>query len=192
MNEGTFLAQCNGIVNGDKFLREVELALHGHIRASDDYNPLVTGDAPTWVTEGISFADGETVFLDFNVPMDYDKGLDLCGLRLHLEPASTSANTTDMGFTTAQDIHRAGAAVDSTTRTAVAETAVASTGALTREGFLDISGSGYEPGDHIKLTLDANSEGVELILLGIDLVYSGTFAAYNDDDRFRGSGAALS
>ena len=186
MNQGDFLAQCNGIVTGDKFLREVELSLNGHVRTSNDFLPVGAADAPTWVTEGIQFDDGETAFLDFNIPMDYDQGLDLCALRLHLMPAADAAHTTDMGVTTAQDIFRAGAAVDSTVRTAVAETAVASTGKLTREGVLDLSGSGYRPGDHVKLTLDANNSGTtELILLGIDLIYSGDFAAFNDDDRYR-------
>lgn len=193
MNEGTFLAQCNGIVNGDKFLREVELSLHGHIRASNDHLPLVTGDVPTWAKGGISFADGETVWLDFNIPMDYADSLDLCALRLHVVPSASAADTTDIGVTTAQTLHRAGAAADTTARTAVAETAVASTGALVREVVLDLSGSGYKPGDHVQLTLDVNgSSSTELVLLGMDLFYSSNFAATNDDDRFRGSGAALS
>lgn len=189
MNAGNFLSACNGIITGDKFLREVPLPLQAHIRASNDFMPLKTGDVPTIVTEGIQFDDGETAFLDFTLPMDYDQGLDLCALRLHLVPAADAADTTDMGVTTAQALYRAGAAVDNTVRTAVAETAVASTGALVREGVLDLSASGYQPGDHVKLTLDANnSGGTELILLGIDLIYSGDFAAYNDDDRHRDLG----
>ncbi len=189
MNEANFLKRVNAFVTGDGYIKEMELALNGHIRASDDYNPLVTGDAPTWVTEGIQFDDGETAFLDFNIPQDYDTARDICALRLHLLPAADSAFTTDMGVTTAQALHRDGAAVDNTTRTAVAETATASTGALVRESVLDLSGSGYQPGDHIKLTLDANnSDSTELILLGIDLLWFGGLAAYNDDDRFRDIG----
>jgi len=189
VNEANLLNRLNHIVTGDRFLREVELPLHGHVRASNDYLPLVTGDAPTWVEAGIQFDDGETAFLDFNVPMDYDSALDVCGLRLHLVPSADAAHTTDMGVTTAQSIYRDGAAVDATVRTAVAETATASTGALVRESVLDISGSGYEPGDRVRLTLDANNSGTtELILLGIDLIYSGSVAAYNDDDRWRDLG----
>ena len=80
--------------------------------------------------------------------------------------------------------------MDSTASTAVAETAVDSTSLLTREAVLDISGRSYQPGDHMVLTLDANNEtsGDELILLGVDLIYGGTLAAYNDDDRFRDLG----
>ena len=186
MNEGNLLNRLNSIVTGDKFLCEIELPLHGHIRASDDYNPLVTGDAPTWVEEGIQFDDGETAFLDFNIPQDYDEGLDLCALRLHLVPAADAAHTTDMGLTTAQARYRAGVVVDNTTVDAVAETATASTGALVRESVLNISGNSYKPGDRIRRTLDANnSDTTELILLGIDLIYSGDIAAYNDNDRFR-------
>jgi len=158
------------------------------VRASNDYLPLVTGDAPTWVEDGISFADTETAFLDFNIPMDYDQGLDVCALRVHLMPAADHADETDIGVTTAQSIYRAGVAEITTVRTAVAETAVASTGKLVRETILDISGSGYRPGDRVRLTLDVNSDGTELILLGIDLIYGGSFAAYNDDDRFRNLG----
>jgi len=181
-----FLNRFNEIVTGDKFLREVELGLQGHIRASNDYLPLVTGDVPTIVEDGISFADGETAFLDFNIPQDYDQGLDICALRLHLMPSADAAHTTDMGVTTAQSIYRAGVAEITTVRTAVAETAVASTGKLVRETILNLSASGYRPGDHVRVTLDANGSGAtELILLGIDLIYCGDFAAYNDDDRFR-------
>lgn len=192
MNAGAFLARLNEVITGDKFLREVELPLHGHVRASNDYLPLVTSDAPTWVEAGIQFDDGETAFLDFNIPQDYDQSLDLCALRLHLVPSANAAHTTDMGITTAQAIYRAGAAVDNTVRTATAETATASTGALVRESILDLSASGYQPGDRVRLTLDANNSGTtELILLGIDLIYSGDLAAYNDDDRYRGSETAL-
>lgn len=184
MNAGNFLAELNGIITGDKFLVEKELSLNGHIRASNDYLPLVTGDAPTWVEDGIQFDDGETAFLDFDLPMDYDQSMDLCALRLHLMPAADAAHTTDMGLTTAQALYRAGAAVDNTVAAAVAETATASTGALVRESDLDISGNGYRPGDRIRRTLDANNSGTtELILLSIDLIYSSCVAAFDSDDR---------
>lgn len=189
VNGANFLQRFNEIITGGTaFFREVELPLNGHIRTSDDFLPIVTGDVPTWAEDGISFANGETAFLDFDIPQDYDQGLDLCGLRLHLVPAATSADTTDMGVTTAQALYREGAAVDNTVRLAVAETAVASTGALVRESVLSLNGSSYRPGDRVRLTLDANSDGTELILLGIDLIYAGTFAAYNDDDRFDPAG----
>lgn len=183
------LQRFNEIVTGDKFLREVELSLHGHIRASDDNLPLVTGDVPTWCEDGISFDDGETAFLDFNIPQDYDEGQDLCALRLHEVPSADAVDTTDLGITTAQSIFRAGAAEDATVSDAVAEDATASTGQLVRENVLDISGREYKPGDHVRLTLDANNGGgTELVLLGIDLIYSGDVAAYNDADRFRDLG----
>lgn len=186
MNEVNFLARVNFFATGDGFIKEVNLPLHGHIRASDDYLPLVTGDVPTWVENGISFADGETVFLDFDIPQDYDQTSDACALRVRVVPNASAADTTDIGITTAQTIFRAGAALDATVRTADAETAVASTGALVREAFLSLAGSGYRPGDHVRLTLDVNgSSSTELILLGIDLLYIGGMAAYNDDDRFR-------
>ncbi len=189
MNEQNFLKRVNAFVTGDGFIKEAELPLNGHIRASDDYLPLVTGDVPTWVQDGIQFDDGETAFLDFDIPQDYDTARDICALRLRLLPAADASHTTDMGVTTAQALYRDGAAVDNTTRTAVAEDATASTGALVRESILDLSGSGYEPGDRIRLTLDANnSAGTELILLGIDLLWFGGLAAYNDDDRFRDIG----
>ena len=189
MNEGNFVARLNSIVTGSRFLRDKELSLNGHIRASDDYLPLVTGDAPTWKEEGIQFDDGETVFLDFNIPQDYDEGVDACAIRLHLLPAADAAHTTDMGLTTAQALYRAGAAVDNTTVSAVAETATASTGALVREAVLDISGNGYKPGDKIRRTLDANnSDTTELILLGIDLIWGSSVRGYNEDDYTRDIG----
>lgn len=189
MNEASYLKDLNGVVSGDRFLKEKELPLHGHVRASNDYLPLVTSDAPTWVEDGIQFDDGETAFLDFDVPQDYDKGVDACALRLHLMPAADAAHTTDMGVTTAQALYRAGAAVDNTVSDAVAETATASTGALVRESVLDISGRSYEPGDRVRLTLDANNSGTtELILLGIDLIYGSCVRGYNEDDYARDIG----
>ena len=191
MNEGNFLRSLNGIISGDRFLQEVELSLNGHIRASNDYLPLVTGDAPTWYEEGIQFDDGETAFLDFDIPQDYDEGVDACAIRLHLIPAADAAHTTDMGLTTAQALYRDGAAVDNTTVDAVAETATASTGALVRESVLDISGNSYEPGDRIRRTLDANNSGTtELILLGIDLIYGSCIRGYNENDYARNIGTA--
>jgi len=190
MNEGNFIASLSGIVSGDRFLKEKELPLQGHVRA-DDYFPLVPVDAPTWVETGISFDDTETAFLDFNIPQDYDESVDACALRLHLVPAADAAHTTDMGLTTAQALYRAGAAVDNTTVDAVAEDATASTGALVRESVLDISGNGYKPGDRIRRTLDANNEDTtELILLGIDLIYGSCIRAYNENDYARDIGTA--
>ena len=189
MNESNILARLNGVVSGTRFLREVELPLNGHIRASNDYYPLVTGDVPTWAEDGISFDDGETAFLDFNIPQDYDESIDACALRLHLMPSADAAHTTDMGITTAQALYRAGAAVDNTVSSAVAETATASTDKLVREAVLDISGRTYKPGDHVRLTLDANNSGTtELLLLGIDLIYGGDIVAFNEDDRARNIG----
>jgi len=189
MNEGNFIKRLSGIVSGSRFLKEKELPLHGHVRASNDYLPLVTGDAPTWVEEGIQFDDSETAFLDFNIPQDYDEGVDACALRLRLVPAADAAHTTDMGLTTAQALYRDGAAVDNTVAAAVAEDATASTGALVRESVLDISGNGYKPGDRIRRTLDANNSGTtELILLGIDLIYGSCIRGYNEDDYARNIG----
>ena len=191
MNAGTFLKDLSGIISGDRFLKEKELPLHGHVRASNDYLPLVTGDAPTWVEAGIQFDDGETAFLDFDIPQDYDEGVDACAIRLHLMPAADAAHTTDMGLTTAQALYRAGAAVDNTVVDAVAEDATASTDALVREAVLDISSNGYKPGDRIRRTLDANNSGTtELILLGIDLIYGSCVRGYNEDDHARNIGTA--
>ncbi len=189
MNEGNLIHRLNGLVTGSRFLRDVELSLHGHIRASNDYLPLVTGDVPTWVEAGIQFDDGETAFLDFNIPQDYDEGVDACAIRLHLMPSADAAHTTDMGFTTAQALYRAGAAVDDTTVDAVAETATASTDQLVREAVLDLSGNGYKPGDRIRRTLDANNSGsTELILLGVDLIWGSSIRGYNEDDYARNIG----
>jgi len=190
MNEGNILARLNGIVSGDRFLKEKELPLHGHVRASNDYLPLVTGDAPTWVEAGISFATAETAFLDFNIPQDYDEGVDAIALRLHEVPAAAhDTDTTLLGVTTAQSIYRAGAAVDATVSTAVAETATASvTTAKVRENVLNLSGRGYKPGDRIRLTLSATCTATELILLGIDLIYGSCVRGYNENDYARNIG----
>ena len=191
MNEYNFVARMNDIVTGSRFLREKELALNGHVRTTNDYLPVGAADDPTWAEEGIQFDDGETAFLDFNIPQDYDVGVDACALRLHLLPAADAVHTTDMGLTTAQALYRAGAAVDNTTVDAVAETATVSTGALVREVVLDISGNGYKPGDRIRRTLDANNEDTtELILLGIDLIWGSCVRGYNEDDYARDIGSA--
>ena len=189
MSAGNFLINLARIVTGHAHLVDKELPLHGHIRASDDYLPLVTGDAPTWVEDGIQFDDGETAFFDFDIPQDYDETVDACALRLHLMPAADAAHTTDMGLTTAQALYRDGAAVDNTTVSAVAEDATASTGALVRESVLDLSGNDYQAGDRIRRTLDANNSGTtEFILLGINLIYSSCVRGYNDDDVNRNIG----
>lgn len=189
MHALNLIQRINEIVTGDGFLREVELPLHGCIRASDDYLPLVTGDAPTWAANGISFADGEQATIEFVVPMDYEVAADLCALRLVVVPSADAAHTTDIGLTTAQSRFRNGAAVDATAVSAVAEDATASTSALVREVILDISGNSYQPGDRVRRTIDVNGSGAtELILVGVALVYSGNLAAHNDDDRNRDLG----
>ena len=186
MNEVNFVQRMNSLVTGDMFLREVELPMLSAVRVAADGTVMTAATAPTLTTVGASFDDSDTALLHFDIPMDYAQEKDICAIRLHLIPAVADDYSTDMGITTAQSIYRAGAVVDSTASTAVAETAVDSTSLLTREAVLDISGRSYQPGDHVVLTLDANNEtsGDELILLGVDLIYGGTLAAYNDDDRF--------
>lgn len=180
------LSRLNEVVTGDVFLREVELPLFSAVRVAADGSVITAATAPTAVVHGISLDDGETAWLHFDIPMDYDAGQDICALRLHEVPSANAAHTTDLGITTSQSISRAGAAIDATVSTAVAEAATASTGQLVRENILNISGRSYQPGDHVRLLLDANNSGAtELILLGVDLIYSGDVAAYNDDDRFR-------
>ena len=182
-----FLQRFNEIVTGgDTFLREVELP-HSAVRVAADGGLIVGATAPTKVAQGISFAGAETADLHFNIPMDYDEGVDICALRLHEVAATDDANTGLLGITTAQDIYRAGAAVDATVSDAVAEAAISNAGLLVRENVLDISGRGYKPGDHITLVLTCTAT-TELILLGTDLIYAGDLAAYNDDDRFRDIG----
>lgn len=185
MNGVNFLSRLNEIVTGDRFLREIELPFTAVRTAAA--GALIGATNPTAVAQGISFATGETADLHFNIPMDYDEGVDVCALRLHEVAATDDANTGLLGITTAQDIHRAGAAVDATVSTAVAEAAVSNAGLLVRENVLDISGRGYKPGDHITLVLTCTVT-TELILLGVDLIYAGDVAAFNDDDRFRDIG----
>jgi len=177
-----FLSRFQEIVSGDVFLREIELPFTAVRTAAA--GALIGATTPTAVAQGISFATGETADLHFNIPMDYDESVDICALRLHEVAATDDANTGLLGITTAQDIHRAGAAVDATVSTAVAEAATLNTGLLVRENILNISGRGYKPGDHITLVLTCTVT-TELILLSQDLIYSGDLAAYNDDDRFR-------
>ena len=181
-----FLSRLNEIVSGDRFLREVELP-HTAIRVAADGGLIVGATAPTKVAQGISFAGAETADLHFNIPQDYDESVDVCALRLHEVAATDDANTGLLGITTAQDIYRAGAAVNAAVSSAVAETAVSNAGLLVRENVLDISGRGYKPGDHITLVLTCTAT-TELILLGIDLIYAGDVAAFNDNDRFRDIG----
>jgi len=192
MNEGNFIASLSGIVSGDRFLKEVELPLLGAVRITGDGEVPLDGTAPSTVATGLSWANGEQAWLHFNIPQDYDEAVDACALRLHEVPAADHADTTDLGILAEQDIYRAGAAVaaDPASAVAVAETAVASTGALVRENVLDISNRGYKPGDHVVLVLDANSDGTELILLGIDLIYGSCIRAYNENDYARDIGTA--
>lgn len=186
LNEFNILTRANGIVTGSKFLKEVELPMISAVRVTADGNPVSSSTAPTLTTVGLSFDDSETALLHFDVPQDYDASVDKCALRLHEVPSADAAHTTDLGITTAQSLYRAGAAVNATAKTAVAEAATASTGAKVRENVLDISGRGYQPGDHVILTLDANnSSTTELILLGVDLIYSSCIRAYKDADVSR-------
>ena len=186
MNEGNLIKRLSGIISGDRFLMERELP-HSAVRVAADGGLIVGATAPTKVAQGISFANGETADLHFNIPQDYDEAVDACALRLHEVAATDDANTGLMGITTAQDIYRAGAAVDATASTAVAETAVSNAGLLVRENVLSISGRGYKPGDHITLVLTVTAT-TELILLGADLIYGSCIRGYNEDDHARNIG----
>lgn len=197
MNSANFLNRLNEVVTGDKFLREIEISLSAVRDPASGLSPFgadggtaATVITPTAVLDGISFDDAETAILQFNIPQDYDEGVDKIALRLHEVPDADSADTTDLGITTAQTIFRKGAAENATASTAKAEAATASTGQLVRENVLDISGRSFKPGDMVQLILDANNSGTtELVLLGIDLIYSGDVAAFNDVDRFRKLGS---
>jgi hypothetical protein len=138
---------------------------------------------PTVAQDGLQFDDGETALLRFSIPQDYAQNADRAALRLHVIATGTNG-TTDIGVTTAQRIFRDASAVITTARTAVAETAVSQ--ATAREVILDLTASGYRPGDMVTLTLDVNASSTdELVLMGIDFIYGSVLAAYNDDDRRR-------
>lgn len=180
-----FLHRVREIITGDFFMAERSLPLDA-VRVAASGIPIGAASAPTSVTTGVSFDDGDTALLTFTVPQDYAESDDKMFLRLHEVPSAAAADTTDLGITTAMSIWRAGAAVDATASTAVAEDATSSASALKRENVLDISGRGFKAGDVVQLTLDANnSSTTELILLGIDLLYGSSFRAYNDDDNDR-------
>ena len=199
MNEQNFVKRMNFLATGDFFLAEKEIPLSAVRDATSGLSPFgedggtgSTAITPDAVLDGISFDDGETALLQFTIPMDYEQGKDKIALRLHEVPSANAADTTDLGITTAQSIFRAGAAEITTASTAKAEAATSSVGQLVRENVLDISGRGYQPGDTIQLTLDANnSSTTEIILVGIDLIYGSCVAAYNDDDRFRKLGTEV-
>lgn len=192
MNAYNFLARLSWVVSGQKppFLKEIELPMLSAVRVAASGIPIGTATAPTATTAGCSFANGETALLHFDVPQDYDEGVDELALRLHEVPAAAHAtDTTLLGVTTAQSIYRAGAVVNTTVSTSVAEAATASvTTAKVRENVLDISGRGYKAGDHIILTLSATCTSTELILLGIDLIYASCIRGFNDADRYRALG----
>jgi hypothetical protein len=185
MNEQNLIKNLNRIKTGDSYLAEKELPLVGSVVLTTGV-PVGAATAPTAVADGISFDDGDTAFIRFTIPQDYDQDGDRCALRLTEVPSADSSDTTDLGITTAQSIYRAGAAEDTTTSTATAESATASTGQLVRENVLTISSRGFQPGDVVTLTLDGNNSGTtEIILTGASLIYGSTLAAYNDDDRDR-------
>lgn len=183
MNEQNFLKQTQFLVTGDYMLRDVELPLMSALRAANG-TMLATGTAPTLVDDGISFANGETCSLQFTLSHDYDPTNDICRLVLVEIPSGDSADTTDLGITTTQSIFRDGAAEDTTVSTAVAEAATASTGKLVREQVIDISGRGYQPGDHIQLLLDGNgSSSTEIVICSVRLRYGSSLVANDMDAR---------
>lgn len=183
MNEQNFLKQMQFLVTGDYILAEVELALYSAVRTTGGV-PLDGSSAPTAVDDGASFDDGDTADLHFTLPHDYNPTNDICRLVLLEVPSADAAHTTDLGITTAQSIFRDGAAEDATVSTAVAEDATASTDQLVREQVIDISGRGYQPGDHIRLLLDGNGNGTtEIILVGLKLRYGSSLVADDIDAR---------
>lgn len=207
MNEANFIKRVSSFITGDSFLTERPLplavvtntsglAIGTSVTATVDVSGTATAEpvvftvvGPTPVAGGISFDDGEQALLTFLIPQDYDEAGDRLALRLVETPSADAADTTDLGITSAQSLWRAGAAVDTTAVAAVAEDATSSSGALTRENILDLSGRGFKPGDVVQLTLDANnSSTTEIILNGIGLIYGSTLRAYNDDDNNRALG----
>ncbi len=189
MNEANFVKRLNWVATGDNFLRQRHIEQKVAITVTGTGDPILAASAPTNVVKGVSWNDGDTAWLNFEVPLDYDPTGDLLALRIVSIPvANTNAHTTDIGFTTAQKLWRVGAAEDTTAITAAAETAVDLAGGtlVAREAHLSLSGGGYEPGDVVQLTLDGNnSSTTELITLSMSLIYGGTLAMHDDADRHR-------
>jgi hypothetical protein len=186
MNENNFVERMNWISTGDFFLREFVLPLGAATVASTGVQPDASS-APTAAVNGVSYDDGNTALLTFMVPMDYDKDGDNMIYKI-VGVAATDNGTNDMGITSAQTIWRPGAAADATAATAEAESATATSGLATREIFLSLSSGagGYEPGDVLRRTIDANNSGTgEFMMLAHSIIYGSSFAAYNDDDRWR-------
>lgn len=191
MNEANLVKRLNFLVTGNGVLVEKELDIVAAVRVAASGIPVGAATAPTAAVNGISFANAETAILMFSIPQDYAQNKDQLALRLHEVPSANSADTTSLGITSAQSIFRAGAVVNATASTAKAEAATASTGPNVRENVLDLSGRGYRPGDMIQLTLTATGSGAtEIVLLGLDIIYSSCVAAFRDVDRFRKLGTA--
>jgi hypothetical protein len=166
MNPGNFLDNLPSIVNGVKAIKQ-------EIRI-----PMTTG------VDSVAFSNSTTSPLLLHIPINYDNARDKCTLVLDEEPGADESETTLLGITTAQSIYRAGAAVDATTSSAVAEDATTSVGKLCRQNELDISGRGYKAGDVVALTLSAtNTNSATLTLRGVRMIYGSTIVAYDTTNR---------
>ncbi len=181
MNENNFVKRMNWISTGDSFLKEVMIALDAN-RVSTGNLPIGGATAPTSVTTGVSYAEGEGSRVTFTVPMDYDQDGDRLVLKLHVQPGTSAS---DWGVTNARTMHRAGSAVDTSTETARAESSTTAAGSESRNVYLSFSGEGNQAGDTIGRLIDVNSASGEVVLVSMSLIYGSSMAMYNNSDRHR-------
>ena len=181
MNEANFVKRINWMATGDSFLRELILPMDAN-RVTTGNLPFSGSTAPTLVTTGVSYAEGEGSRVTFTVPQDYDQDGDRLVLKLHVQPATSAS---DWGITNARTMHRAGSAVDTTTETARSESSTTAAGSESRNVYLSMSGESNQPGDTIGRLIDVNSSSGEVVLVSMSLIYGSSFAMFKNADRHR-------
>lgn len=188
MSPGNLVSRLSRIATGDSFLVEHQLPLDA-LRVAASGIPIGSGTAPTSVVKGVSFANSETAILNILIPQDYAENKDELAVRLVSVASADATETTVYSFTTTQTIFRDGAVVDSAARAAVTGATLVGSGPNVHEDVLDLSGSGFKPGDVVQLVLSAAISGGESIVAGLGLIYGSTLRAYNDDDNERAMGS---
>ena len=182
MNEANFLANLNGLITGDGFLREKQIPLTSCIPETAGVAELATNCQMIELD-----TSNDSISVPVVVPLDYDESKDALAVvltaRLTTGDMSGAANIMLLDFDQVIRVRLGAADVADLSATVVSDAQSIDDEAIADYVF-DLSGLSHEAGDAVSVGIDATETGTAVVrVYAAKILYRSDIVAFNSDDR---------
>jgi len=182
MNQANMLAQMEGLITGDGFLREKQIPLTSCIATGASDAAL----ASNMITISLD-ADNESISIPVTVPLDYDASKDALAVvltaLLTTGDMSVGTNTITLDLDQVKMARLGGTAVVDKTSDVTSDAQLVDDDAIADYVF-DLSGLAWAPGDVLTAEIDAQEAGTAVATVyAAKIFYRSDIVAYELDDR---------